>query len=204
VSSLAVDPHLSVYHLVKRTKTLNAFLNNRQAMLLISYEIERALFKTRARVFAGFQHMSRFLPQEARYRKLAETSESVYVFGIMDVFPPPIAGIRYVPLRKDDQLAREWFLIADSPQYFSALPTEEVTPLGLPDEQRQFEGAWSFDEELVTILQEWLSSLVDAHPLGDLHNRRDYVSQIGMMNDSLTRMSTRLAKQTSQRVSGLS
>src|SRR5262249_39695691 len=156
------------------SKALSTFLNNRRAMLIISYEIERSLFKTRARIFAGFQRMSRFLPLEARYRKLAEISEAVYVFGIMDVVPPPIANLRYVPIQEADQLAREWFLVADSRQYFSALATEEVTTLGLPDAQREFEGVWSFDEELVTILQEWLSSLVDAHSLGDLHERRDY------------------------------
>jgi DICT domain-containing protein len=191
---VALDPNLSVYNLVKRTKVLSSFLNDRQAMLMISYEIERSLLKARARVFAGFQRMSRFLPMQERYRKLAEYSETVYVFGVMDVTPPRIANVRYIALNEGDQLAREWFLVVDSPQYYSALATEEVTALGLPDDQRKFVGVWSFDEELVTILQEWLSSAVGAYPLVGVTSWRDYRKQIAMMNDSLTRMSVRVAK----------
>ncbi|MCC7447755.1 MAG: hypothetical protein IT324_10075 [Anaerolineae bacterium] len=194
--NITLDPNLSVYGLVHRTKAQRTFLNHRRAMLIVSYEIENAIIldKARARVFAGFQRMSRFLPQVKRYQKLAQHAESVYVFGIMDVQPPPIAGVRYIPLKENFQLAKEWFLIADAPDYFSALATEEISTEGIPDDQRVFEGVWSFDEDMITILQEWLTSLVDARPLGDLSANRNYRRQISLMTDAMGRMTARLAR----------
>jgi DICT domain-containing protein len=185
-----IDPQLSVYGLVKRTKQHRTLLNDRRTMLAISREIEDAVIlgQVRARLFAGFQRMSAFVPQIPRYQKLASYAESIYVFAYPDITPTPITNVRYVPLGKDDQLTKEWFLIADSPEYFSSLSTEEK------QQQGAFEGIWSFDEEMVTILQEWLSNMVDARPLGDLSQRRDYRKQVSLMGDTLVRMTLRQAK----------
>jgi DICT domain-containing protein len=192
---IVIDPSLSVYTLVHRTKEQRTLLNHRRTMSIISYEIENAVIldRTRARIFAGFQRMSRFMPQLERYRLLAEQAESVYVFGVMDVQPPPVAKIRYVPLKETDQLAKEWFLVVDAQDYFSALATEEKTSINDPDNKRLFEGVWSFDEDIVTILQEWLTSLVDAYPLAR-GTSRNYRKQVSLMSDTMGRLTARLAR----------
>ncbi len=191
---VTIDPQLSVYELVQRTKSHRALLNHRNTLLIVSREIENAIITdgARARVFAGFQRMSRFLPQVNRYRKLAENAESVYVFGIMDVEPPPIANVHYIPLKESDRLSGEWFVVADAPDYFSFLATEQMDYPETPETPATYQGVWSFDEELVTILQEWLSSLVDARPLGDLSERRDYRRFLAFITNSMFRLTTGL------------
>jgi Sensory domain in DIguanylate Cyclases and Two-component system len=191
---VTIDPALSVYGFLQRARSHQALLNHRNTMLVVSREIETAIIQdgARARVFAGFQRMSRFRPQVKRYRRLAKRAESVYVFGVMDVKPPRIANVHYIPLRETDQLAREWFLVADAPEYFSALATQEAAPPGSTDARILFEGVWSFEEEIVTMLQEWLTSLVDAPPLDALTARRNYGRHLDIIEGSMFRLTTRM------------
>jgi len=192
-----ISPHLSVYALVERATRDRSLITDRRTMSFISYEIENAvrLNRVRARVFAGFQRLSKFMPQVNRYRALAQHAEIVYVFGFPDITPPPMANIRYISLEPSFQLTKEWFLIADAPTYFSALATEEITQVNDPDDQRRFKGIWSFDEELVTILQQSLSELVGLAPQPE--DKRDYRGQVRLMNASLARITRRLSKTAS-------
>ncbi len=163
------DIHItaSVYGLVTPAEQME--IRSVKTMLRISKEIEHAVIRdrARARVFSGFQQMSAFARQAERYQALAQHAESVYVFAHMDMQAPPIAGVQYVPLPEEHQLTKEWFVVADSPGFFTALVTEE-----LPEQKRMFKGMWTFDEEMVTILQEWLSNAVGAAPLAE--SARDY------------------------------
>jgi DICT domain-containing protein len=197
--SIAIDPTLSVYALAARVADSSMMINHRRTMTFISYEIENAVLKdgARARVFSGFQKMSFFLPQVKRYQRLAQRAESVYVFGVPDVAVPRIPNVTYVMISPRDQLAREWFLLADAPDYASILATEELTSWDSPDDQRMFKGVWSFDENIVTIVQEWLSSLVDARPLGEY--KRDPRAQLAYMQRTTMRIASRLVKLSEQR-----
>jgi DICT domain-containing protein len=192
-----MDSTLSVYGLLDRvTSTQQVGVYHRQMMNIISYEIENALILdgSRGRVFSGFQRFSRFQRQVERYRILARQAESVYVFGIPDVTPPPIPNVTYIPLSKQDQLRKEWFVVVDSPTYASILATEELegTTPDSSDTNRLFKGIWSFNEDMVQIVQEWLTSLVDAHPLEEIS--RDRQQQVTVMGRSMTRLLDRLAK----------
>lgn len=196
---IAIDPTLSVYALAARVADSSTMINHRRTMTLISYEIENAVLKdgARARIFSGFQKMSFFLPQVKRYQRLAQRAESIYVFGVPDVAVPNIPNVTYVMISPRDQLAREWFLLADAPDYASILATEELTSWDDPDDQRMFKGVWSFDENIVTIVQEWLSSLVDARPLGE--HKRDPRAQLAYMQRTTMRIANRLVKLAEQR-----
>jgi DICT domain-containing protein len=187
-----IAPDLSVYALVEeRTTTERILPNHRRTMLIASHEIENAVIidKVRARVFAGFQRMSHFLPQVRRYRRLAENAESVYVFGIMDVEPPLIHNVQYIPLAEADQLAKEWFLLVDSPDYYSLLTTEESSKADTPADERVFWGVWSYDDETITVIQEWLTNLVGARPLVNVPAHRNYRRQLGLMSNAMIRLS---------------
>ncbi len=159
-----VGQNFSVYQLVERAEKVGTALNHRQTMNHISYEIENATLIDSAPnyIFSGFQVMSKFLPQVARYRKIAAKAKAVYVFGVRDVQPPVIPNIHYVYLEPDDRLAQEWFLISYSDTFVSALATEEVTTLNDPDAQRQFKGVWTFDPGMCGILTRWIKSEIDA------------------------------------------
>ncbi|MFQ3536064.1 MAG: DICT sensory domain-containing protein [Aggregatilineales bacterium] len=196
---IAIDPALSVYALAARVADSSMMINHRRTMTLISYEIENAVLHdgAKARIFSGFQKMSFFVPQLKRYQQLAERAESIYVFGVPDVPLPDIPNITYVAINPRDQLAREWFLVADAPDYASILATEELTSWDDPDEKRVFKGVWSFDERIVSIVQEWLSSLVDARPLGE--RKRDPKAQLHYMQRTTMRIANRLIRLSEQR-----
>jgi len=188
--TIVVDPQFSVFRLVERIENKSTILKHRRTMSLMSYEIENATLRdgARTRVFAGFQRMSKFLPQVKRYQTLAEKAASVYVFGIPDVQPPAIPNITYVPLTPDDRLSKEWFLISYGQDYFSALATEEMTRPDDPDETRVFKGIWTFDLSMVTILYDWLSSSVDALPQHFTDENRNYARQVDLMSVSMAHL----------------
>jgi DICT domain-containing protein len=186
--NIVIDPAFSVYELVDRIKRRGALIHHRRTMSLISYQIEDALIKdgAKGRVFAGFQRMSKFLPQVPRYERLAVQAESIYVFGIPDAEPPAIPNITYVPLKADFQLAKEWFLVIHGPAYQSLLATEELSDGDDPDESRIFQGVWAFDADMVQIIEEWLTSAVDARPLE--YASRDTSQKIGFIKRAVERL----------------
>ncbi len=194
--SIVIDPDFSVYWLVQRQQQANLLLNHRRTMSITSYEIENAtlLDGARTRIFAGFQYLSKFLPQMQRYRRIAERAQLVYVFGVPDIAPPPIANITYVPLRPEDQLAKEWFLLSFGRNYFSALATEEQTHFTDPDHQRVFKGVWTFDLPMVQLVHDWLSSALDLPPLILSEAEIDLRGQLYLLNRSTTRLIERLQK----------
>lgn len=66
------------------------------------------------RVYAGFERFSQLQPIIDRYLRIADVSESVYLFGQNDWKPPRHPNIRVITLNPDFQLAREWFVITQS------------------------------------------------------------------------------------------
>lgn len=159
-----INSLFSVYRLVDRVYSDDSMtLYSRSTMNQISYQIENAtrIDGARTRLFSGFQRMSKFLPQADRYRQIAQRAESIHVFGIMDADLPDIPNIIYVPLDEDHQLAREWFLVSYSDKFASVLATEELTDMDAPDHLRQFQGIWTFDVAVASLMDEWLSNTVD-------------------------------------------
>ena len=73
------------------------------------------------RVYAGFERLSRMEPVVDRYMRIADLSERVYVFGEDDWTPPRHPNMKVVKLAPEATLAREWFVIADSPTMQVAL-----------------------------------------------------------------------------------
>lgn len=90
----------------------------------ISLLIENAvLLRTHraGRVYAGFERLSCMEAIIDRYLRIADVSERVYVFGEADWKPPRHPNMRVIALPRDSRLAREWFVIANSPALRVAL-----------------------------------------------------------------------------------
>lgn len=189
-----IDPKFSVYGLVKRSLRDKAVLNHRRTMSVISNEIENATLIDNAStvVFSSFQRMSRFLPQEKRYRELASKGKHVYVFGEVDCDLPTIANLSYVPLKPTDLLSKEWFIVSFGHDYFSALATQELSNIDDPDEKRVFKGVWTFDVFVVGILHEWLSGIVGLRLEERLDDRHDYLKQAELLSNTIGRISVRM------------
>jgi len=194
-----IDPNFSVYGLVQRvTQRETAEMHHRRTMNVISYEIENATLIDGAhtRIFSSFQRMSKFVPQIERYRMLAQRAESVYVFGIPDVRPPEIPNVTYIDLKPTDHLSKEWFLVSYGRDYVSALATEELSHIDDPDYERAFRGIWTFDPSLTSILETWLTRVVDARPLMIDEDDLNPVSQQAHIARILSRMETRTQQHT--------
>ena len=94
------------------------------------------------RVYAGVEKLSSLQPIIDRYMRIADVSESVYLFGEDDWRPPRHPNIRIITLNKDFRLTREWFVIADSSSLSSALVAfdETASDLATPENRRY----WAF------------------------------------------------------------
>lgn len=66
------------------------------------------------RVYAGVEKFSALQPIIDRYMRIADVSETVYLFGQDDWKPPRHPNIRLITLKNDFRLAREWFVITHS------------------------------------------------------------------------------------------
>ncbi len=151
--------------------------NSQATMQEISYRIEGGIraSATRGVFYASFQQLSRFADQIHRYRELAPHCRQIYVFGIPDWTPPAIEGVTYVPLDPAAGLVKEWFLVYDTPGFFTSLIAHDLTGLAVPSAQRVFKGAWTFQEKVVQALRTALETALDlpSPPIG----RRDYEQQ---------------------------
>lgn len=193
--SIVIDPAFSVYRLLNKTSDTATMLTHRRTMSRFSYEIENAtlIHGARNRIFAGFQRLSKFIPQLERYRALAQQAERIYVFGWPDAVLPRIDNITYVHLDEDHQLVKEWFLVSHGPEYYSTLATEELSDIDDPDEARSFVGLWTFDLEMVQIIEEWLASAVDAPQLNIQPGQYNPQRQVKIMSASIERLLKRQA-----------
>jgi DICT domain-containing protein len=89
------------------------------------------------RVYAGVEKLSSLQPIIDRYMRIADVSEAVYLFGQDDWRPPRHPNVRLVTLNNDFRLAREWFVIAQSPSFNAALVAfDESGPDGPPEQIR--------------------------------------------------------------------
>ena len=92
------------------------------------------------RVYAGVEKLSALQPIIDRYMRIADISESVFLFGEDDWRPPRHPNIRLVGLNHDFRLAREWFVIAHSSSWSCAVVAFDETGIDSPDLLRY----WTF------------------------------------------------------------
>ena len=131
----------------------------------ISLMIENALLlRTHrgGRLYAGFQRLSHMEPVVDRYMRIADISERVYVFGEPDWTPPRHPNMAVVRLGADVPLAREWFVVADSPSMRVALVglAEEASHARVAEE-RFFQALKTHDPALVERLASAAEGLID-------------------------------------------
>jgi DICT domain-containing protein len=136
------------------------------ALEYISLLIENAvLLRTHrgGRLYAGFERLSRMEPVVDRYMRIADVSERVYVFGEPDWQPPRHPNMRVIGLGGAPRLAREWFVVADSPALRVALVGlgEEGFDSRPVPEERTFSALQTHDPSVVRRLAAAAESLID-------------------------------------------
>src|ERR671938_861224 len=116
----AVEDLGTVTHVSRRDFDERATFRFRAAVPCLEYFsllIENALLlRTHrgGRLYVGFQRLSRMEPVVDRYMRIADLSERVYVFGEPDWRPPRHPNMKLISVQSGSELAREWFVIAES------------------------------------------------------------------------------------------
>ncbi|MFI9525903.1 DICT sensory domain-containing protein [Micromonospora rosaria] len=135
----------------------------KRSLVTVSHAIERAALASAEDgplvVFALFQRLPYFGRERRRYERIAARAAATVVglVGADPVLPPP--GAYGVALDGDEELAREWSVVALTPRFGGVLVARdlaEVAPEATTLESgRLFEGRWSFrrDEALHEVLR---------------------------------------------------
>lgn len=115
------------------------------------------------RIYAGFVKLSLMQPVIDRYLRIADVSESVYVFGQPDWQPPRHPNLRVINLTPDRRMAHEWFLIVDSPNLSAALVAapEDQFQAGESEDERNFAAFKSSNADVVRKLVAAAEGLID-------------------------------------------
>lgn len=131
----------------------------------VSLLIENALLlrtNRTGRIYAGFEKLSRMEGVIDRYLRIADLSERLYVFGEADWKPPRHPNMKLITLPAAVKLAREWFVIADSPTLRVALVAVDEDGFDHPVlEERNFRAFKTSDTALVSGLASVTEELVD-------------------------------------------
>jgi hypothetical protein len=114
------------------------------------------------RVYAGFEKFSQLQPIIDRYLRIADVSESVYLFGQGDWQPPRHPNVRLITLNPDFQLAREWFVITQSSSLCTAfLAYDEAGADTLMPEQIRYWAIKTSNPAAVTGLVNAIEGVID-------------------------------------------
>ncbi|MBD0369768.1 MAG: histidine kinase [Pyrinomonadaceae bacterium] len=132
----------------------------------VSLLIENAvLLRTHraGRVYAGFEKLSTMESIVDRYLRIADVSERVYAFGEPDWQPPRHPNMRLIVLPRDSRLAREWFVIANSPVLKVALVAADKEGAAAPtnSQARRFRALKTSNPAIVERLTAIAEELVD-------------------------------------------
>jgi DICT domain-containing protein len=139
-------------------------VNSVPMMTMISHLIEEQIVAQQLPVelYVGFQRFSNLRPQQRRYQQLGAICRRVVVFGLPDREVPPIPGVEFVALPQEAALTREWFLVVNAPEFWTALLTREAEQ-PTPGRERNYEGLWSYDAPVVERASLLLSQALGTH-----------------------------------------
>jgi DICT domain-containing protein len=113
------------------------------------------------RVYAGVEKFSSLQPIIDRYMRIADVSEAVYLFGQDDWRPPRHPNIRLITLNHDFRLAREWFVITESPALNCALVAFDETGPDCLSEQIRYWALKSSNPLVVRGLAHAIDGVID-------------------------------------------
>ena len=113
------------------------------------------------RVYAGVEKLSSLQPIIDRYMRIADVSESVFLFGQDDWRPPRHPNIRLVTLNPDFRLTREWFVITHSKSLSCALVAFDEAGTETVPEQIRYWALKTSNANLVWKLANAIEGVID-------------------------------------------
>ena len=117
-----------------------------KSMTTISHLIEDSVIETPglADTHVSFQYFSRINAQLNQYKKVAESSKSLWLYGIPDASLPNLPRTIGIST-SGTPLENYWFVVAYGPGIYATLLAEEINPDD--NSQRLYEGFFTFGAE---------------------------------------------------------
>ena len=113
------------------------------------------------RVYAGVEKLSLLQPIIDRYMRIADISESVYLFGEDDWKPPRHPNIHLIALKQEFRLAHEWFVITHSKSLNCALVALDETGSDILPEEIRYWALKTSNPGLVASLANAVEGVID-------------------------------------------
>jgi DICT domain-containing protein len=113
------------------------------------------------RVYAGVEKLSALQPIIDRYMRMADVSESVYLFGQDDWRPPRHPNIRLIALKEDFRLVREWFVIVHSKSLNCAIVAFDETGVETSPDQMRYWALKTSNPALIGKLANTVEGVID-------------------------------------------
>lgn len=115
-----------------------------------------------AKVYAGFQKLSRAEAIWDRYHQMANNADQIYVFGENDANLKAHPNIDLVYLPPKHELIREWFLVIDKPIGKSMMVAYDLDGFGKYENEkdRNFKGAKTHAPKSVSKAVNLLEALI--------------------------------------------
>jgi EAL domain-containing protein (putative c-di-GMP-specific phosphodiesterase class I) len=124
-------------------------------------------------VMATFQAAHHFTPNTSlRYRMLAKSVAFVAAIG-GGIPVEPVAGVRGATLNPADALREEWDVVVLAPHFAAALLARDLAAEDVPDRERVFEFALTYDRTTVVAAARALMSRIAALPDAPHHSQPD-------------------------------
>ncbi|HAX78778.1 MAG TPA: hypothetical protein DCY88_23855, partial [Cyanobacteria bacterium UBA11372] len=166
---------------VRSITTANAMIN-----LLIEQVLKHQLAVA---LFVGLERFSEFVAQEEKYTRLGAICKQVLAFGIPDMAPPSIAGIKFIPIEPGSPLSRERFLVVNSPDFWAGMVATEVETSQRLSARGQWDGGWFYNRQMVDRVSLLVSQIAgwEYEPV----QTRNYMQQ----NAHIAELNKRLLKQ---------
>jgi DICT domain-containing protein len=143
-------------------------------MVEISHMIEDAIIASPgiSDTHVSFQYFSRVADQQERYTQVARASTGLSLYGVPDAPLPDFARTTTIDT-SGTPLENYWFVIAYGPGIHMTLLAEEINPSErLKDEQRMYEGFYTFDPnfayKVITVMHKLFPEQIPAPTLPEL------------------------------------
>ncbi len=147
-----------LHHLKPRDLQRSSFryIFSVDGMIEISRLIEDSVIETPgiAETHVSFQYFSRIAAQLDQYKKVAEASNNLYLYGVPDAPLPQLPRTLGIST-SGTPLERYWFVVAYGAGIYATLLAEEIAP---ENDQRFYEGFFTFEPEtayqIITLLHQ--------------------------------------------------
>ena len=140
-------------------------------------------------LFVSEGPFSSFAAQVEKYTRLGATCKQVFAFGVADIEPPSIPGVKFIPIKPDSPLSRERFVVINSADFWAAMVAMQVDCNNGKQPGNYFDGGWFYNRQMVERVSLSVSS-VAGMPYQAVQTR-NYIQQ----NAHIAEISKRLLEQ---------